>query len=58
MDKWFQNWFHNFVEHEGLARTVIVILVMTTVGCLTYTWGYYEVNAVRSPDCAVIGIRI
>jgi hypothetical protein len=36
---------HGFLEHEGLARSVVAILLMTTVGCLTYTWGYYEVGA-------------
>lgn len=32
----------NFVEQEGLARTVLAVLLMTTIGCFSYTWGYYE----------------
>ncbi|GIL47510.1 hypothetical protein Vafri_4317 [Volvox africanus] len=32
----------NFVEQDGCARTVIVLLLLTTVGCVSYTWGYYE----------------
>lgn len=33
---------NNFVEQDGCARTVIVLLLLTTVGCVSYTWGYYE----------------
>jgi hypothetical protein len=33
-----------FIEHDGVARLVIVMLLISTVGCLTYTWGYYEVG--------------
>lgn len=32
----------NFVEHDGCARLTIIILFVTCVGCLSYTWGYYE----------------
>ncbi|PNH10888.1 hypothetical protein TSOC_002388 [Tetrabaena socialis] len=32
----------SFVEQDGCARTVIVLLLLTTVGCVSYTWGYYE----------------
>ncbi|GLC44072.1 hypothetical protein PLESTB_000932400 [Pleodorina starrii] len=32
----------NFIEQDGCARTVIVLLLLTTVGCISYTWGYYE----------------
>jgi hypothetical protein len=33
----------NWVERDGLARTVLALLVMTTISCFAYTWGYYEV---------------
>ena len=36
--------FHTFVEHDGFARTVILLLLLTTVGCMSYTWGYWEVR--------------
>ncbi len=36
--------FSNFVEQEGIARMVILILFFTTIGCFSYTWGYYEVG--------------
>jgi hypothetical protein len=35
---------NQWVEQDGLARSVLVILFMTTVGCFAYTWGYYEVR--------------
>ncbi|KXZ47382.1 hypothetical protein GPECTOR_35g820 [Gonium pectorale] len=37
-----QSCLSNFVEQDGCARTVIVLLLLTTVGCISYTWGYYE----------------
>ena len=37
---------------EGLARLTIMILAVTSVSCLAYTWGYYEV---RSCDLIVCG---
>ena len=36
--------FTDFVERDGCARTVLVLLLITSVGCMTYTWGYYEVH--------------
>ncbi|KAF8068461.1 hypothetical protein HT031_002150 [Scenedesmus sp. PABB004] len=35
-------WANGCLEREGLARLTISILVLTTVGCLAYTWGYAE----------------
>lgn len=35
---------NSFVEGDGCARSVLVILLLTTVGCMSYTWGYYEVR--------------
>ena len=34
-----------YVEQEGLAKRTILILAVTCVGCLSYTWGYAEVRA-------------
>jgi hypothetical protein len=34
----------DWVEQDGLARSVLAILLITTLGCFTYTWGYYEVG--------------
>lgn len=43
-------WAQNFVEGEGLARTTIFALFVTTIGCLAYTWGYYEgVHNTKNP---------
>ncbi len=39
----FEGMLTQFVESDGLARTVLVVLACTTLGCLSYTWGYYEV---------------
>lgn len=36
------NCFGNFLETDGIARSVLLILFMTTIGCFSYTWGYYE----------------
>lgn len=36
---------HSFVEHDGFARTLLMLLTLTTIGCFSYTWGYYEVRA-------------
>jgi hypothetical protein len=36
----------SWVERDGLARSVLVVLAMTTIACFSYTWGYYEVGAV------------
>ncbi|GAX75086.1 hypothetical protein CEUSTIGMA_g2530.t1 [Chlamydomonas eustigma] len=33
---------NHFVETDGLARTVLIILFLTSIGCFTYSWGYYE----------------
>ena len=33
-----------WVERDGLARSVLVVLTMTTIACFAYTWGYYEVS--------------
>ena len=35
-----------FVENDGIARSVLNILLLTTIGCLAYTWGYYEVRSI------------
>jgi hypothetical protein len=40
-----RQWATNFVEQEGLAKLTIMLLVVTSAGCLAYTWGYYEVSA-------------
>ena len=37
-------WANGYLEKEGLARLTIAILVVTTAGCLAYTWGYAEVR--------------
>lgn len=37
-------WMNNYLEREGIARLTISILVITTAGCLAYTWGYAEVG--------------
>eukprot|EP00798_Chlamydomonas_sp_ICE-L_P010487 gene10487-8453_t len=34
--------FSSFVEGDGIARSILVILFLTTIGCFSYTWGYYE----------------
>jgi hypothetical protein len=36
----------SWVERDGLARSVLVVLAMTTIACFSYTWGYYEVSVV------------
>lgn len=49
----------NFVEHDGCARMTIVVLFVTAVGCLAYTWGYYEgINNAKPlllPDSTELG---
>lgn len=40
----FTSMLGQFVETDGLARTVIAILLVTTLGCFAYTWGYHEVR--------------
>lgn len=35
-------WANTYLEREGLARLTISILIITTAGCLAYTWGYAE----------------
>jgi hypothetical protein len=37
-------WINYQVEREGIARLTILILVLTTVGMLSFTWGYAEVS--------------
>lgn len=37
-------WVNYQVEREGIARLTILILVLTTVGMLSFTWGYAEVS--------------
>ncbi len=37
-------YLNSFVESDGCARTTIVLLLLTTIGCMSYTWGYYEVG--------------
>ncbi len=37
-------WLNYQVEREGVARLTIFILLLTTVGMLSYTWGYAEVS--------------
>lgn len=41
------------LEREGLARLTISILVITTAGCLAYTWGYAEVSGFQPSLAAV-----
>lgn len=36
-----------FVETDGLARTALAILLVTTLGCFAYTWGYREVRCLH-----------
>lgn len=33
-----------WVERDGLARSVLLVLSITTIACFAYTWGYYEVT--------------
>lgn len=42
-----------WVEQDGLARSVLAILLITTLGCFTYTWGYYEVRSALSMQAQV-----
>lgn len=44
------------LEREGLARLTISILIITTAGCLAYTWGYAEVNVsvLHSLHCCLL----
>jgi hypothetical protein len=35
--------FTKWLEAQGLARLTLAILFTTSVVCLSYTWGYYEV---------------
>jgi hypothetical protein len=46
-------WVNYQVEREGIARLTILILVLTTVGMLSYTWGYAEVRRLgrSSAEC-------
>lgn len=37
-------WVNSQVEKEGIARLTILILLLTTVAMLSYTWGYAEVS--------------
>lgn len=34
----------NFIERDGLARMVLLVLLITTISCFSYTWGYYEAS--------------
>lgn len=34
----------HWAETEGMARLTLMLLLLTTVGCLSYTWGYAEVR--------------
>jgi len=44
----------SFVERDGMARTVLLMLGMTTIACLSYTWGYSEVgSALNNEDLPV-----
>lgn len=45
MGRLVSQWANGYLEREGLARLTISILVITTAGCLAYTWGYAEVGA-------------
>jgi hypothetical protein len=45
MGRSVSQWANGYLEREGLARLTISILVITTAGCLAYTWGYAEVSA-------------
>ncbi|KAL6757968.1 hypothetical protein V8C86DRAFT_2612354 [Haematococcus lacustris] len=31
-----------WVERDGLSKSVLVMLALTTIACFSYTWGYYE----------------
>ncbi|WIA10472.1 hypothetical protein OEZ85_010663 [Tetradesmus obliquus] len=42
MGRLVSQWANGYLEREGLARLTISILVITTAGCLAYTWGYAE----------------
>jgi hypothetical protein len=44
MGRSVSQWANGYLEREGLARLTISILVITTAGCLAYTWGYAEVG--------------
>lgn len=37
-------WVNHQVEKEGIAKLTIIILLLTTVGMLSFTWGYAEVR--------------
>jgi hypothetical protein len=37
-------WANHQVEKEGIAKLTILILLLTTVGMLSFTWGYAEVR--------------
>lgn len=41
-------WVNYQVEREGIARLTILILVLTTVCMLSFTWGYAEVRQLSS----------
>ncbi|KAL6756954.1 hypothetical protein V8C86DRAFT_2637988 [Haematococcus lacustris] len=34
-----------WVERDGLSKSVLVMLALTTIACFSYTWGYYEVRS-------------
>ena len=43
----------HWVEKDGLARSVLLVLAMTTIGCCAYTWGYYEVRVAALCSCGL-----
>jgi len=48
----------SFVERDGMARTVLIMLGMTTIACLSYTWGYSEVSLIRYTFLAHMGVHL
>jgi len=48
-------WLNYQVEKEGIARLTIFILLLTTVGMLSYTWGYAEVSFTEEANAALPG---